>query len=65
MPVHVDNHHINRDVECLEMIGKIDQDVRVKLRDEDQIYDKEMLSLMRRLRCKADNTRPECAQKRE
>ncbi|MBQ9242942.1 MAG: hypothetical protein IJ165_06920 [Proteobacteria bacterium] len=41
------------------------QDVRVKLRDEDQIYDKEMLSLMRRLRCKADNTRPECAQKRE
>lgn len=41
------------------------QDVRVKLRDDEKIYDKEMLGLMRRLRCKQDNSRPECAQKRE
>ncbi|MBQ9396097.1 MAG: hypothetical protein IJU23_11385 [Proteobacteria bacterium] len=41
------------------------QDVRIKLRDEDKIYDKEMLGMMRRLRCKEDNARPECAQKRE
>jgi len=41
------------------------QDVRVKLRDDEKVYDKDMLSLMRCLRCKEDNTRPECAQKRE
>ena len=41
------------------------QSVRIKLRDEDKIYDKEMLGLMRRLRCKADGTRTECAQKLE
>ncbi len=41
------------------------QDVRVKLRDDEQIYDKDMLGIMRRLRCKEDATRPECAQKRE
>lgn len=40
-------------------------DVRVKLRDDAKVYDKSMLSLMRRLRCSADKTRSECAQKRE
>lgn len=40
-------------------------DVRVKLRDENKIYDKNTLSIMRRLRCQKDNTRSECAQKRE
>ena len=39
-------------------------DVRVKLRDDAKVYDKSMLSLMRRLRCSADKTRSECAQKR-
>ncbi|MBO4351688.1 MAG: hypothetical protein J6A01_12205 [Proteobacteria bacterium] len=40
-------------------------DVRVKLRDELKVYDKTTLSLMRRLRCSEDKTRPECAQKLE
>ena len=40
-------------------------DVRVKLRDELGVYDKNTLSIMRRLRCSHDNTRAECAQKRE
>lgn len=40
-------------------------DVRVKLRDELKVYDKTTLSLMRRLRCNEDKTRPECAQKLE
>lgn len=44
---------------------QIFQDVRVSLRDTSGVYDKSALSLMRRLRCKADNTRSECAQKRE
>ena len=40
-------------------------DVRVKLRDDEKIYDKTTLSLMRRLRCNEDKSRPECAQKLE
>ncbi|MBR4984880.1 MAG: hypothetical protein IKY83_03990 [Proteobacteria bacterium] len=56
---------IDIDKEAKARYDALFQDVRVKLRDEDQIYDKEMLSIMRRLRCKSDNTRPECAQKRE
>lgn len=51
-----------------EAIAKYDAlflDVRVKLRDDEKIYDKEMLSIMRRLRCKADKNRSECAEKRE
>ena len=51
-----------------EAKAKYDQiflDVRVQLRDNEKIYDKSTLTLMRRLRCKQDNNRPECAQKRE
>jgi hypothetical protein len=40
-------------------------DVRVKLRDELKVYDKTMLKLMRRVRCKSDPARAECAEKRE
>ncbi len=40
-------------------------DVRVRLRDTDNVYDKQMLTLMRRLRCQADKSRAECAEKRE
>ena len=48
--------------------AKYDQlflDVRVHLRDNEKIYDKAALSLMRRLRCSKDKNRPECAQKLE
>ena len=48
--------------------AKYDQlflDVRVHLRDNEKIYDKQALSLMRRLRCQKDGNRPECAQKLE
>ena len=51
-----------------EAKAKYDQiflDVRVQLRDNEKIYDKSTLSLMRRLRCAKDNARPECAQKKE
>jgi hypothetical protein len=40
-------------------------DVRVRLRDENKVYDKTILSLMRRVRCKEDEARAECADKRE
>ena len=48
--------------------AKYDQlflDVRVHLRDNEKIYDKSALSLMRRLRCSKDKNRPECEQKLE
>lgn len=51
-----------------EAKAKYDQiflDVRVQLRDNEKIYDKSTLTLMRRLRCNQDKNRPECAQKRE
>lgn len=40
-------------------------DVRVQLRDKEGVYEKDALTLMRRLRCQEDKTRPECAQKKE
>ena len=40
-------------------------DVRVRLRDDNKVYDKTMLSLMRRVRCKEDEARAECADRRE
>lgn len=40
-------------------------DVRIQLRDEHKVYNKTMLKLMRRIRCKIDGARAECAQKRE
>ncbi|MBQ9395024.1 MAG: hypothetical protein IJU23_05845 [Proteobacteria bacterium] len=56
---------IEVDKEAKNKYDALFQDVRVKLRDDEKVYDKDTLSLMRRLRCKEDNTRPECAQKRE
>ncbi|MBU0552091.1 hypothetical protein KKF91_03225 [Myxococcota bacterium] len=40
-------------------------DVRVRLRDEEKVYDKSMLTVLRRVRCQADGARAECAEKRE
>ncbi|MDP6943988.1 MAG: DUF6091 family protein [Myxococcota bacterium] len=40
-------------------------DVRVRLRDKKRVYDKTMLKLMRKVRCKKDGARAECAEKRE
>jgi hypothetical protein len=40
-------------------------DVRVGLRDNQKVYDKRMLKLLRKVRCKQDPARAECAQKRE
>ena len=40
-------------------------DVRVRLRDVEKVYDPTALKLMRKLRCKTDPDRAECALKRE
>ncbi|MDX9719913.1 MAG: DUF6091 family protein [Myxococcota bacterium] len=40
-------------------------EVRVSLRDNEKVYDKQMLTLLRRLRCDADKNRAECAEKLE
>lgn len=41
------------------------QSVRVTLRDDKKAYDGSMLSAMKRLRCKADGSRAECAESKE
>lgn len=41
------------------------QAVRLKLRDEVKVYDKNMLTLLRRVRCKAEPARAECAEQKE
>jgi hypothetical protein len=40
-------------------------DVRVRLRDDKKVYHPKALKMMRKIRCRADKTRAECAQKRE
>ena len=40
-------------------------EVRLKLRDDKKVYNKTALSLMRKIRCKANPARAECAEKRE
>ncbi len=40
-------------------------DVRVRLRDQEKVYDKTALTLMRKVRCKKNAARAECAMKRE
>lgn len=40
-------------------------ETRVRLRDQEKIYDKTMLNIMKRVRCKKDGARAECALKRE
>ena len=56
---------IDIDKDAKARYDQIFLDVRVTLRDELGVYDKNTLSIMRRLRCDADKTRAECAQKRE
>ncbi len=41
------------------------QEVRLRLRDEAKVYDKTMLTLLRRVRCKAEPARAECAEQKE
>ena len=40
-------------------------DVRVRLRDKEKVYHATALRLLRKIRCKADPARAECAEKRE
>lgn len=41
------------------------RDVRIRLRDKEKVYDKAMLGLLRRVRCKEDAARAECAEQKE
>lgn len=41
------------------------QDARIVLRDEENYYDGEMLTLLRKVRCKVDGSRSECTDKKE
>ncbi len=41
------------------------QEVRLRLRDQEKVYDKGMLTLLRRVRCKAEPARAECAEQKE
>ncbi|MCL2326466.1 MAG: DUF6091 family protein [Proteobacteria bacterium] len=59
------SYWIDIDKAARERYDQIFLDVRVYLRDSEKVYDKDALALMRRLRCKDDASRPECAQKRE
>ena len=48
--------------------AKYDQmflDVRVELRDKHKVYDAKALKVLRKIRCRADGARAECAEKRE
>lgn len=48
--------------------AKYDQmflDVRVELRDKHKVYDAKALKVLRKIRCRVDATRAECAEKRE
>lgn len=56
---------IDIDAESIARYDQLFLDVRVKLRDDEKVYDKDALTMMRRLRCNADKARPECAQKKE
>ncbi len=54
---------IDIDKEAKNRYDAIFQEVRVYLRDNgEKIYDPNMLKIMKTLRCKADSSRPECAQ---
>jgi hypothetical protein len=41
------------------------RDVRVELRDKHKVYDGKALKLLRKIRCKVDGARAECAENRE
>ncbi len=49
----------------LERYEDLLTNVRVRLRDNEKVYNPTMLTLMRRVRCQRDATRAECALKRE
>ena len=40
-------------------------EVRLRLRDREKVYAKKALKLMRKVRCRADAERAECAEKKE
>jgi len=41
------------------------QETRIRLRDEKKVYDKTMLRMMRKIRCKVDGSRAECTTNKE
>jgi hypothetical protein len=41
------------------------QEVRLRLRDQEKVYHKKGLSLLRKVRCRKDGSRAECAQAKE
>ena len=41
------------------------QETRIRLRDENKVYDKTMLRMMRKIRCKVDGSRAECTTNKE
>ncbi|MEE2960986.1 MAG: putative solute-binding protein [Myxococcota bacterium] len=44
---------------------KMFQETRLRLRDQEKVYDRKMLSLLRKVRCKVDRGRSECVSKLE
>ena len=51
--------------EAREKYDQVFQEVRLRLRDSEKVYDKSMLTLLRRVRCKADAARAECSEQKE
>ncbi|MCA9543836.1 MAG: hypothetical protein KC613_05580 [Myxococcales bacterium] len=58
-------HWIDIPAEDKAKYDQMFQDVRVRLRDQEKVYDGRALKLMRKVRCQADAARAECAQQRE
>ena len=48
-----------------EKYDEMFREVRIRLRDKEKVYDRRTLKLLRKIRCKSDATRAECADKRE
>lgn len=59
------NHWIDIPEDDQKRYDQMFLDVRVRLRDQEKVYDKTMLTLLRRIRCQTDAARAECAEKRE
>jgi len=49
----------------LEKYDLLFREVRVRMRDKEKVFDGQALKLLRRVRCKADATRAECAEQKE
>jgi len=58
-------HWIDIPAADMERYDEMFLDVRIELRDEQKVYNKTALKLLRKLRCKMDGARGECVQKRE